>query len=109
MVLIGFMLLAAAAAFGLDIVAENRFDLEVDVFGQLIATTPAALFVSGVVTGLVAALGVMLLRDGLLRRRQLAKDAKHAHVEHDRVAQEGALANDHEPVDLRDGDRVTTF
>lgn len=110
MVLIGFVLLTAAAAFGIDIVAQNRFDLDVDVFGQLFATTPAALFVSGVVTGLVAALGMMLLRDGMRRRRQLTKDAKHAHVEHDHVP-ERIAAEDREPVDLRDRDRdrVTTF
>lgn len=104
MVLIGFILLAAASAVGIDIVAQNRFDLDVDVFGQLFATTPAALFVAGVITGLVAALGVMLLRDGTRRRRQLGKDAKHAHSEHDRVA-----TDDREAVDLRDRDRVTTF
>jgi hypothetical protein len=104
MVLIGFVLLAAAAGFGIDVAAQNRFNVDVDVFGQLLATTPAALFVSGVVTGLVAALGIMLLRDGNRRRRQLRNDAKHAHLEHDSVD-----AADAESVDLRARDHVTTY
>ena len=103
MVLIGFVLLAGAAVFGVDVVAQNRFNVDVDVFGQLFATTPAALFVSGVVTGLVAALGIMLLRDGNRRRRQLRKDAKHARPESDSGGADG------ESVDLRERDRVTTF
>jgi hypothetical protein len=108
MVLIGFVLLAAAAAFGIDVVVQNRFDLEVDVFGQLIGTTPAGLFVAGVVTGLVAAMGIMLLRDGVIRRHRLARDAKQAHAENDR-AQHRLPADEAEPLDLRDRDRVTTF
>jgi hypothetical protein len=109
MVLIGFVLLAAAAALGIDIVAQNRFDLDVDVFGQLIATTPAGLFVTGVVTGLVAALGIMLLRDGLIRRRRLAKDAKHAHVEHKRSEVDDSSIDVRDRDRDRDRDRVTTF
>lgn len=104
MILIGFVLLAAASVFGIDVVAQNRFNVDVDVFGQLFATTPAALFVSGVVSGLVAALGIMLLRDGNRRRRQLRKDAKHAHPEHEVVD-----SDDRERVDLRERDHVTTF
>src|SRR5207248_7307249 len=66
MVLIGFVLLAGAAAFGIDLVVLNRDSLDVEGFGQVVSTTPAGMFVAGIVTGLVAALGVMLLRDGAI-------------------------------------------
>jgi uncharacterized integral membrane protein len=107
MVLIGFVLLVAAAVFGIDVVAQNRFDVDIEVFGQVFTSTPAVVFVTGVVAGIVAALGMMLLRDGLGRRRQLGKDAKHAKVHHQ-------PADDVELVDLREQrqrarEHVSTF
>jgi hypothetical protein len=119
MVLIGFVLLAAAAAFGVDVAAQNRFNLDIDVFGQAYTASPAVVLVGGVVIGLVAALGLMLMRDGARRRLVLRRDAKDAAAERDRLS---AAAEEHEaerkfdvgaidskPLDLRDRDRVTTF
>jgi uncharacterized membrane protein YciS (DUF1049 family) len=114
MVLIGFVLLVGAAAVGIDIAAQNNVAVDVDAFGQTLSTTLAGLFVAGVVVGLAAALGMMLLRDGVVRRRRLNHEAKQAHEERDRLAsavereQEARridAANSGEPidsVDLRD-------
>jgi hypothetical protein len=119
MALIGFVLLAVAGALGIDIAVRNRYDLEVDVYGQVIATSASGLFVAGIVTGLVAAVAIMLVRDGLrhegrwpdgtlTRRRQLARDAKQAHVELDDEPARPDV-DDREPVDLRDPARATTL
>jgi hypothetical protein len=128
MAIIGFVLLAAAAVFGIEIVAMNDVTIDVDAFNQLYETSIALVFVAGVVTGLVAALGMMLIRDGLARRRRLHLEARQAEVHRERhiaaleeehAAYHSADGNgqDGEHVDLRDKvrdldpdrDRVTTF
>jgi hypothetical protein len=78
------------------------------------------MFVAGVVTGLTGALGVMLLRDGMARRRRLrieakaADEARERHIaaleeEHAAHHRELVGAHDGEIVDVRDRDHVTTF
>lgn len=99
MVLIGFVLFAAAAALGIDVVAQNRFNVDIEVFGQGYTTTPAGVLVAGVVIGLVAALGLMLLRDGTRRRRALGRKAKLAQAEHD---EHDGAHDDGEMIDVRD-------
>ena len=78
MVLIGFLVLAAALAFGIDIVWLNQSSISVEGFGQVVSTTPAALFVAGVVTGLAGALAVMLMRDGFVRRAVRRRESRVA-------------------------------
>jgi hypothetical protein len=114
--------------FGIEIVAMNDVTIDVDAFNQLYETSIALVFVAGVVTGLVAALGMMLIRDGLARRRRLHVEAKQAEahrarhiaaLEEEHAAYHGTDgdAQDGEHVDLRDKvrtldpdrDRVTTF
>ena len=120
MVLIGLLLLAGAAAFGIDLVVLNRDSIDVEGFGQVVSTTPAGMLVAGVVIGLVAAVGIMLMRDGAIRRRRLRAEARESAAERDRMAamyeeEHAAHRRDHvavrdgEPVDLRESDRVTTF
>jgi hypothetical protein len=128
MAIIGFVLLAAAALFGIEIVAMNDVTIDVDAFNQVYETSIALVFVAGALTGLIAALSVMLIRDGLGRRRRLRLEAKRAEEHRERhiaaLEQEHASyhrtngdALDGEPVDLRDraqhfdpdGNRVTTF
>lgn len=113
MVLIGLVLLAAAAAFGIDIAAQNRFDIDVEVFGQTFASTPAAVFVAGAVTGMAAALAVFLLRDGMGRTRRRRATVRETTAERDRLAaayaaehsEERADGRDRESIDVRDRDR----
>jgi hypothetical protein len=120
MAIIGFVLLAAAAVFGIEIAAMNDLTIDVDAFNQVYETSIAFLFVAGVITGLAGALGVMLIRDGLARRRRLRLEAREADELRERhiaqLEQESAAmhrdavhANGDDGVDLRDRDRVTTF
>ena len=120
MAIIGFVLLAAAAVFGIEIAAVNDLSIDVNAFNQVYETSVALLFVAGVVTGLAAALGVMLIRDGLARQRRLHLEAREAdelreqHIaelekEHAAIHRSDVRANGDDGVDLRDRDRVTTF
>jgi flagellar biosynthesis/type III secretory pathway M-ring protein FliF/YscJ len=122
MAIIGFVLLAAAAVFGIEIVAMNDVSIDVDAFNQLYETSIATVFVAGVIAGLAGAIGLMLIRDGLVRRRRLRLEAREAdeqrerHIaaleeEHAALAlhrTEAAAASNREAVDLREPDRVTT-
>ena len=101
MAIIGFVLLAAAAVFGIEIVAMNDVTIDVDAFNQLYETTIALVFVAGVVTGLVAALGVMVIRDGLARRRRLHLEAKQAEAHRERHI--AALEEEHAAYHRTDG------
>lgn len=120
MAIIGFVLLAAAAVLGIEIVAMNDLTIDIDAFNQVYETSISLVFVAGVVTGLVGALGLMLIRDGMVRGRRLRLEAKEAQEERDRHI--AALEEEHaaihhsdvrtgngDSVDLRDGNRVTTF
>jgi hypothetical protein len=120
MAIIGFVLVAVAAVFGIEIVAMNNVSVDIDAFNQVYETSVALVFVAGVVAGLAAALGLMLVRDGLARSRRLRIEAKDvqerrerhiAALEEERAAmhRSDVRANDGDNVDLRDGDRVTTF
>ena len=93
MVLIGLALIAAAAVVGIDITAQNNFAVDIDAFGQLLSTSAAGVFVGGIVTGLVAAVGVMMLRDGLVRSRRTRAENKATVAERDRMA--AAYAREH--------------
>ena len=128
MAIIGLLLLAAAAVFGIELAAMNDYTIEIDAFNQVYSTTAAIVFVAGIVTGLTAVLGIMLLRDGLVRRHQKRSEARRAEAHRERHI--AALEEEHaaslgadtdganrEHVDLRDRvrerepdrDRVTTF
>jgi hypothetical protein len=128
MAIIGLLLVAAAAAFGIELVAMNDFSIEIDAFNQTYSTTTSLVFVAGVVTGLTAVLGIMLMRDGLVRRHRRRSEARQTERERERHIE--ALEQEHaenrlaevdaqngEHVDLRDRvheldpdrDRVTTF
>jgi len=124
MVLIGFALIAAAVVVGIDLTAQNNFAIDIDAFGQIVSTTAAGMFVAGIVTGLAAAVGIMMFRDGFVRARRVRAETKAMAAERDRRAAayarehglDGRYGDDRE-VDLtdRDTDRdmdrehVTTF
>ena len=75
MLIIGLVLIAAAAAVGIEITAMNNVSIDVDAFNQLYSTSIAMVFVAGVVTALAGVLGVMLVHDGLIRRRRRHREA----------------------------------
>ena len=93
MVIIGLVLIAAAAAVGIEITAMNNISIDIDAFNQVYATSAAAVFVAGVVTALVGAIGVMLVRDGLVRRRQLRRERMVEEERHQRHV--AALEEEH--------------
>jgi len=115
MLIIGLVLIAAAAAVGIEITAMNNVSIDVDAFNQLYETSIAMVFVAGAVTALAGAVGVMLVRDGLIRRRRLHREAAEAdqrrerhiaaleeeHAAHHR-ADVGGRLDDKDSVDLRD-------
>jgi flagellar biosynthesis/type III secretory pathway M-ring protein FliF/YscJ len=134
MAIIGFLLLAAAAVFGVELAYENNFSIEIDAFNQVYSSSVAMMFVAGVVTALVGVLGVLLIRDGMIRRRRVRAEAREAeqvrerhiaaleeeHAAHHRAeatapARETQDGRDGEAIDLRDRERqpdhehVTTF
>ena len=93
MVLIGFVLIAAAAVIGIDITAQNNFAVDIDAFGHILSTTAAGVFVAGVVIGLAAAVGIMMMRDGMVRSRRSRAETKATVAERDRMA--AAYAREH--------------
>lgn len=125
MAIIGFLILVAAAVFGIEIAAVNDISIDIDAFNQVYQTSVGALFVAGVVTGLAGAFGLMLMRDGLVRRRRLRLEAKEAdevrerhiaELEEEHAAMLGSAPADGEgnsKLDLRERDldreHVTTF
>jgi TRAP-type C4-dicarboxylate transport system permease large subunit len=119
MVLIGFVLIAAAGVVGIDVAAQNHFAIDVDAFGQMFSTSASAVFVAGVVTGLAACVGLMLFRDGFIRTRRARAEARQTRLERERMAaayeREHGLerAGETRDLDLRERDldreHVTTF
>lgn len=129
MVIIGLVLIAAAAAVGIEITAMNNVSIDIDAFNQVYQTSASAVFVAGVVTALAAAIGIMLVRDGLSRRRRIHRERVEAEQRRERHI--AALEDEHAAtrrtatdtgerdgahVDLRDEserdrepDHVTTF
>jgi hypothetical protein len=126
MVLIGFLVLAAAAAIGIEVAVENFFAIDLDAFNQTFSTSVSAVFIAGVVTGLAGAVGVLVLRDGLVRRHRLRLEAMEAdairerHIaeleeEHAAMRRNDVGLDGDEGIDLRERDReraqehLTTF
>jgi len=86
----------------------------------MLSTTAAGVFVAGLVTGLAAAVGIMLFRDGLVHTRRARAEARETRLERERLAAAyerehglGQHVPDGQGLDLRDRDldreHVTTF
>jgi hypothetical protein len=73
-VIIGFVLLAASAIFGIDLVAKNRYKIpSLHVFGENIGLGGSArLYILGAITGAALMLGLVLLLAGLRRKSSKA-------------------------------------
>ena len=115
MIIIGLVLLVAAAVVGLDLVWKNHFAIRSPaLFGQTLGIhSAAAFFVVGAICGAVVILGFALMLAGLRRRGRKAKqhrierkDARQTRRERDRVQQENdrlrnQAGNDHDVTDTR--------
>lgn len=79
------MLAGAAAVVG---VASSTATAHVDVFGMSVGThNVAAVFAAGAVAGLAFAMGLMLLRDGVIRSRRRRVAARDEAAANEREAQ----------------------
>lgn len=70
MVVLGFLLFAAAVGLTVDVVAQNDISTRVDAFGHGFTIAPGWLFVAGVATAAVGLLGLMLFFDAVKRARR---------------------------------------
>lgn len=89
MIIVGMVLVAAGAVFGIDVVIKNRFTVsDIEVFGSTLGLHHAEqIFLLGALTGAVILLGLVLLIAGVVRSR--TKNAARRHqppevVENDR-------------------------
>lgn len=77
MAILGLLLLAAAVVAGVEFGVSNLGDTSFEVFGYTYTTTVAGLFLLGVATMAVAALGLWMISHSVRRRRRAKYDAKH--------------------------------
>ena len=97
MIIIGLVLLAAAAVFGLDLIWKNHYTMRSPaLFGQTLGIHNAAeFFIIGAITGAVLLLGISLMLAGARRKGSQAKkhraerkEARQAGRERDKAQQE---------------------
>jgi hypothetical protein len=98
---IGIILFAAAVVVGIDVTWTNHFGVDIEAFGQTYTVSPALMFVGGVVTALVGALGLMLLHDGMERRKIRRTETRAAINERDSLAAERDRLAAERDADLR--------
>jgi len=115
MIIIGFVLLAVAAVFGLDLVWKNHYAMRSPaLFGQTLGIHNAAVFfVVAAVCGAVLVLGISMMLAGMRRKGHQAKqhraerkEARQASRDRDKAQQEneklrGQLDHDHHDADAR--------
>jgi hypothetical protein len=93
-VLIGLLLIAAAAGFTIDVFAENTGHIDVDVLGRTFAVDPGWLVVAGALAIAALLVGTRLVVGGMARaraRRAALRAAQHATQERDQLAQQLAV------------------
>jgi hypothetical protein len=76
MIILGLILLAIVAIFGIAVVVSNPGVHELSIFRVLVPVTYAGIFFTGVGATIVAVLGVVLIRIGLRRARTRRKERK---------------------------------
>jgi hypothetical protein len=89
MIIVGVILVAAGAAFGIDVVMKNRFTVsDIEVFGNTLGLHHAEqIFLLGALTGAVILLGLVLLVAGVVRSRTKNIDnRRQAGRDHERSA-----------------------
>jgi len=85
MIIIGLLLAAAAAVTGVVVAGANDTPIDIDAFGRTISTDTGSVIAGGVVIGLVAAVGAMLVIDGMRRRRSKSAAALNDRAERERL------------------------
>jgi hypothetical protein len=76
MIVLGLVLMLAAAAGVIGVAASTGGTVSLEIFGMDAGDhSAAAVFAIGTLAGLVFALGIMLMRDGLVRHRARRREA----------------------------------
>ena len=97
MIIIGLLLLVAAAVFGLDLIWKNHYTIRSPaLFGQTLGIHNAAgFFILGAITGAVLLLGIAMMMAGVRRkgtrarqRRAERKETTNASRDRDQAQQE---------------------
>ncbi len=86
--IIGLLLLVAAVVVGIDIAAMNDQQVDLEAFNQVWTSSPAVVFLVGVVTALVGVFGLWLMISGLRRSRIRGRERRAEMAERDRLADE---------------------
>jgi hypothetical protein len=89
MILVGFILVGAAAALGIDIGMENTgARLSITSFGHTFSQPPWVVVVVGAACGMVVVIGMSIMGSGAARRRRLWLERRDALRQRDRLAQQ---------------------
>jgi hypothetical protein len=87
MILIGFILVGAAVALGVDVAMENSdARLSVVAFGHTFSQPPWVVLVVGAICGALVLIGLGAMGAGTARRRRLWREHRGAIRERDRLA-----------------------
>jgi hypothetical protein len=87
MILIGFILVGAAVALGIDIAMENSgARLSVEAFGHTFSQPPWVLLAAGAACGALVLIGLAAMGAGTARRRRLWMEHRGAIRQRDRLA-----------------------
>lgn len=106
MAVLGLILLAAAGVLTAAVVTSNTDTLAVDLWNISVSNvTLGVVFVAGMITTVVAVVGLGLLMGGLRRNRRLRKERRTLRRENEQLAQRVDTTPDtySTPVDRHDG------
>jgi hypothetical protein len=101
-VLIGLLLIGAAAGFTVDVFLQNADAVDVDVLGHTFTVGPGWIVVAGIVAFATFMVGVRLLAMGTRRarqRRSLLRSAESAARERDQLTQQLAVERERKDED----------
>jgi len=105
---LGLILLAAAGVLTAAVVTSNTDSLSVDLWGASVTdVTVGVVFVAGMITTVLAVVGLGLLMGALRRRRRIRQERRALRRENEQLAQrvEAAPAVDHSAVRHEDRPR----
>ena len=89
MVLLGLLLIAAAAVVGVEVVRVNMVATDVEAFGTTITGySLGSLFLAGVAAGVLACFGLWLMKAGFSRRRHRRMELKNVVNERETIVTE---------------------
>ena len=89
MILVGFILVGAAVAIGIDLGMENTgARLSITSFGHTFSQPPWVVIVVGAACGMVVVIGMSMMATGAARRRRLWLERRDALRQRDRLVQQ---------------------